>query len=195
MTKARQSSCVSGQNKLAIVAAIAFAAAVIFGAQRIAYAHTPHALPPDIVSQVPGIHPLGHGKREVWGIKVYHATLWVSGHSWTTSEPHAVELEPARTIPASTLIDAAIRGNAQPKPRRRGQASGVGDVNAGVRTKTVKQGDRFVIFCPVSGKTIIYLDNRQKGEVDDTTLCPAIMSIWLHPASSHQELRRALLGQ
>ena len=194
MTKARQSSCVSGQNKLAIVAAIAFAAAVIFGAQRIAYAHTPHALPPDIVSQVPGIHPLGHGKRQVWGMKVYHATLWVSGRSWSASEPHAVELEPARTIPASTLIDAALEE--------------MHDLNLGDEARlqvwrremqeyvpNIKQGDRFVIFCPVSGKTIIYLDNRQKGEVDDTTLCPAIMSIWLHPASSHQELRRALLGQ
>lgn len=195
MTKARQSSCVSGRNQLAIVAAISFAAAVVFGAQRIAYARKPHALPPDIVSQVPGIHPLGHGKREVWGIKVYHATLWVSGHSWTTSEPHAVELEPARTIPAATLIDAALEEmhdlNLGDEARLQVWRRELWEI---VPTK-VKQGDRFVIFCPVSGKTFVYVDNRQKGEVDDTTLCPAIMSIWLHPASSHQELRRALLGQ
>jgi len=194
MTKARRPRCISGSSNLVILAAIAIGAAVVFGYQRIADAHKPRALPPDIVSQAPDIHPLGHGKREVWGFKVYHATLWVCGHSWSASEPHAVELEPARTIPAATLIDAALEE--------------MHDLNLGNKAKlqvwrhemqeivpNVKQGDEFVIFCPVSGKTLVYLDSRQKGEVDDTTLCPAIMSIWLHPASSQQDLRRALLKQ
>jgi hypothetical protein len=194
MTNVRRPPWVSGRNNLALAAAIAFGATVLFGLQRNAYAYKPRALPPAIVSQVPHIHPLGHGKREVWGFKVYHATLWVSGRSWNASDPHAVELEPARTIPAATLIDAALEE--------------MHDLNLGNKARlkvwrremqeivpSVKQGDDFVIFCPVSGKTLVYLDGHQKGEVDDTTLCPAIMSIWLHPASSQQELRRALLSQ
>ena len=140
------------------------------------------------------MHPLGHGKRTVWGLKVYHATLWVSGRGWTPSEPHAVELEAARTIPADTLFDAALEE--------------MHDLNLGNEARfkvwqtemrgmvpTVKQGDELVIFCPVSGKTLVYLDGRERGAVDDTTLCPAIMAIWLHSATSQQELRRKLLRQ
>lgn len=59
----------------------------------------------------------------------------------------------------------------------------------------VRKGDIFVIFCSSGGETLVFLDNRKTGEVQDTSLCPAIMSIWLHPESSKGELRRALLGQ
>jgi len=140
------------------------------------------------------MHPLGHGKRTVWGLKVYHATLWVTGHSWTPSEPHAVELEAARTIPATTLLDAALEEmqdlNLGNQARLKVWRSEMGAI-----VPTVKEGDDLVIFCPVSGKTLVYLDGHERGTVDDTTLCPAIMSIWLHPATSQQELRRKLLRQ
>lgn len=157
-------------------------------------AYKPSPLPPDVVAQAPGIHPLGHGKRKVWGFKVYHATLWVCGRSWSASEPHAVELKPSRTIPANTLIDAALEemrelnlGNESRLQTWRQEMTQL--------VPNVKDGDRFVIFCPTSGKTLVYLDGHRRGEVDDTTRCPAIMGIWLNPASSQQELRRKLLKQ
>jgi hypothetical protein len=194
MMNVHRQSCAYTRNKPALAVAVPLGAAVVFGAQRIAYAHKTGALPPAIVSQVPDMHPLGHGKRTVWGLKVYHATLWVSGHSWTPSEPHAVELEPARTIPAATLLEAALEEmhdlNLGNEARLKVWRSEMGAI-----VPSVKQGDDLVIFCPVSGKTLVYLDGRERGTVDDTTLCPAIMSIWLHPATSQQELRRALLKQ
>jgi hypothetical protein len=38
-------------------------------------------------------------------------------------------------------------------------------------------------------------NGRGQGEADDATLWPAIMNVWLHPASPSKELRKSLLGQ
>lgn len=177
------------RSKLATIFALAAFAAAIAPP---AHAHKLRMLPPEVTSDAPGIHELGRGKRYFWGVKVYHATLWVVGPTWNPAEPHAMELEPGRNIPADSLVDAAL--------------DEMHDLNLGDRAKlqmwagemhrvvpNVKKGDTLVIFCPASGKTFLYLDNRKTGEVDDSSFCPAIMSIWLHPASSQGELRRALL--
>ena len=50
-----------------------------------------------------------------------------------------------------------------------------------------------VVFCPSEAKTEAYYNGRIQGEVDDATLCAAIMNVWLHPASQNQVLRKSLL--
>jgi hypothetical protein len=190
MTTARRLHGISGY----VTRALAFGAIALLGFERIAGAHAPRALPLEIVSQAPGIHPLGHGERKVWGLKIYGATLWVSGRSWSASEPHAVELEPARAISAANLVDAAVDEMRKLSLGDKGRLK-VWRTEMQEIVPNVKRGDCFVIFCPASGKTVVYLDGRQTGEVDDATLCPAIMNIWVHPGSSQQELRRALLKQ
>jgi hypothetical protein len=57
------------------------------------------------------------------------------------------------------------------------------------RTKT--NGE---VFCPSEAKTLAYYNGRIQGEVDDATLCSAIMNVWLHPASQNQALRKSLLA-
>src|SRR5580704_8721453 len=37
--------------------------------------------------------------------------------------------------------------------------------------------------------------NSSTGEVDDPSFCPAVMSVWLHPQTKHQAVRKSLLGQ
>ena len=159
-----------------------------------ASAHKPHALPPEVVSAAPGIHPLGHGRHHIWGFEVYRATLWIVGLKWSAEKPHAMELEPGRTIPADSLVEAALD---QMQDLRLGDAVKLQTWAREMRrlVPDVRKGDIFVIFCSSGGETLVFLDNRKTGEVQDTSLCPAIMSIWLHPESSKGELRRALLGQ
>jgi hypothetical protein len=59
----------------------------------------------------------------------------------------------------------------------------------------VRQGDQVVIFCPDTKRTIAYLNDSSTGEVDDPSFCPAVMSVWLHPQTKHQAVRKSLLGQ
>jgi hypothetical protein len=157
-------------------------------------AHAPGALPPAVISDAPGIHPLGHGKHAVWGITVYSATLWVVGRTWTLKQPHAMELESGRSIPADSLVKAAVD---EMRDLKLGDRTQVQTWSGEMRKvlPNLKKGDKLVIFCPASGKTIVFVDDRETGEVDDTSLCPAVMNIWLHPAASKSDLRRSLLQQ
>ena len=59
----------------------------------------------------------------------------------------------------------------------------------------VQQGDQIVIFCSDTNRTLAYLNDSRTGEVDDPSFCPAIMSVWLHPQTKHQAMRKSLLRQ
>ena len=59
----------------------------------------------------------------------------------------------------------------------------------------VRQGDQIVIFCPDNNRTIGYLNESKTGEINDPSFCPAIMSVWLHPQTKHQSMRKSLLRQ
>lgn len=105
-----------------------------------------------------------------------------------------MELEAGRSIPADSLVEAALDemrdlnlGNRAKVQARTGETHRV--------VPSLKQGDSLVIFCPARGQTLVFLDDRKTGELDDTSFCPAIMSIWLHPASGQGELLRALLNE
>jgi hypothetical protein len=57
----------------------------------------------------------------------------------------------------------------------------------------VRQGDQVVIFCSDTNRTLSYLNNSSTGEIDDPSFCPAVMSVWLHPQTKHQAMRKSLL--
>jgi hypothetical protein len=59
----------------------------------------------------------------------------------------------------------------------------------------VKQGDQVVVFCSPRSQTLVYLNDSRVGAVDDPSFCPAIMSVWLHPGTKHQSIRKSLLRQ
>ena len=151
-------------------------------------------LPAQVVSQAPGMHPFGKGRHSWWGIQMYDATLWIVGPQWSAAETHALDLEPSRVVPADTLVKNAIKEMRELK---------VGDES---KLKTwqaemikvipnVRPGDQVVIFCPDTNRTLIYLNDSSNGEVDDPSFCPAIMSVWLHPQTKHQAMRKSLLRQ
>jgi len=153
---------------------------------------TPKPLPEPVKSQAPGIRPLGRGRETVWGIHVYDATLWVVGDRFTPAEPHALDIEPGKRVSADTLVN-----NAMDEMRRLklGDASQLASWRLEMRRlmPNVNSGDQIVVFCPTDAKTLVYYNGRSHGEVNDATLCPAIMSVWLHPGSK-SSVRKSLLG-
>ena len=58
----------------------------------------------------------------------------------------------------------------------------------------IQPRDQVVIFCSDTNRTIAYLNDSSTSEVEDPSFCPAVMSVWLHPQTKHQEMRKSLLG-
>jgi Chalcone isomerase-like len=154
---------------------------------------TPKPLPAQVQSQAPGIRPLGRGRQTLWGIRVYDATLWVVGDRFTPARPHALDIEPGRSVSADTLVS-----NAMDEMRRLklGDASQLASWRLEIRRliPNVNSGDQVVVFCPSEAKTLAYYNGRIQGEVDDETLCSAIINVWLHPNSQNQAMRKSLLA-
>ena len=158
------------------------------------YAIAARPLPAQVVAQAPGMHPFGKGRHTLWSIRLYDATLWIVGRNWSPAAPHALEIEPGRAVPADTLVKNAI---AEMRDLKVGDESKLRIWQAEMRKiiPNVKQGDQIVIFCSDTNRTAAYLNDSITGEVDDRSFCPAVMSVWLHPQTKHQAMRKSLLRQ
>ena len=154
---------------------------------------TPKPLPAPVQSQAPGIRPLGRGRQTLWGVRVFDATLWVVGDRFTPDQPHALDVEPGRSVSADTLLNNAM---GEMRRLKLGDASQLTSwrLEMGRLIPDVKSGDQVVVFCPSEAKTLAYYNGRIQGEVDDATPCHAIMNVWLHPGSQNQALRKSLLA-
>lgn len=138
------------------------------------------------------MHPFGKGRHSLWGVQMYEATLWIVGPQWSDAEPHAIDIEPNRTVPSDTLVKNAI---AEMRDLKVGDERQLGIWQAEMRKLIpgVRRGDQVVIFCSDSKRTVAYLNDTRSGEVDDPSFCPAVMSVWLHPKTKHQAMRKSLL--
>ncbi len=65
-------------------------------------------LPPVVTNVAPGLHRLGTGRHTIFGMPIFDASLWIVGNQYSSSEPHAVDLEPAVPIPPSKLVGGLI---------------------------------------------------------------------------------------
>jgi len=154
---------------------------------------TPKPLPAQVQVQAPGIRPLGRGRQTLWGVRVYDATLWVVGDRFVSAQPHALDVEPGRSVSADVLVNTAM---GEMRRLNLGDASQLASWSLEMKRliPNVKSGDQIVVFCPSEAKTLAYYNGRIQGEVNDATLCPAIMNVWLHPASQYQAMRKSLLA-
>jgi hypothetical protein len=151
-------------------------------------------LPQQVQSKAPGIHPFGKGRHTLWGVRIYDATLWIVGPQWSPTAPQALDIEPGRDVPADTLIKNAIAHMRDLKVGDEGKLR-VWQGELKTVIPNVRQGDQIVIFCPDTNRTIGYLNESKTGEINDPSFCPAIMSVWLHPQTKHQSMRKSLLRQ
>jgi hypothetical protein len=151
-------------------------------------------LPSQVLSKSPGMRPFGTGRHTLWGIRVYDATLWIVGPQYSADAPHALDIEPGRAVPADTLVNSAI---AHMRDLKVGDERQLGIWQAEMRklVPNLKQGDQIVIFCPDNKRTLAYVNDSSTGAIDDPSFCPAVMSVWLHPQTKHQAMRKSLLRQ
>ena len=149
-------------------------------------------LPQPVLSSAPGLHPFGKGRHSWWGIRMYDATLWIVGPQWSAARPHALDIEPGRDVPADTLVKNAIAEMRELKVGDEGKLR-IWQTELRKIIPNVKEGDQVVIFCTDANRTLAYRNDSSTGEVDDPSFCPAIMSVWLHPQTKHQAMRKSLL--
>jgi hypothetical protein len=138
------------------------------------------------------MHPFGKGRHSWWGVEVYEATLWIAGPQWSATEPHAIDLEPKRAVTSTALVKAAIDEMRNLKVGDERQLK-AWQAEMSQVIPNVKAGDQVVIFCTDANRTLIFLNDSGKGEIDDASFCPAVMSVWLHPQTKHQAMRKSLL--
>jgi len=174
--------------RFALIALMLIAPSVL-----VAQPFTPKPLPEPVKSQAPGIRPLGRGRETLWGIHVLDATLWIVGDRFTPAEPHALDFEPGRKVSAGILVNTAVDEMRRLKLGDEPQLASW-RLEMTRLMPNVKSGDQVVVFCPSATKTLVYYNGGSQGEVDDATLCPAIMNVWLHPASK-SSMRKSLLAQ
>ena len=167
---------------------------VIFALPAVAAVPNPRPLPPPVISQAPGIRPFGKGRHTWWGIQMYDATFWIVGPQWSEAEPHALDLEPSRTVSGDTLVKTAI---SEMRDLKVGNESQLRTWREELKKviPDVRPGDQVIIFCSDARRTLVYLNEARTGEVDDPSFCPAVMSVWLHPQTKHQAVRKSLLRQ
>jgi hypothetical protein len=151
-------------------------------------------LPQQVLSKSPGMRPFGTGRHSWWGMRMYDATLWIVGPQYSAAAPHALDIEPGRAVPSDTLVKNAI---AEMRDLKVGDERQLGIWQAEMRKliPNVKEGDQIVIFCPDTKRTLAYLNDSSTGAIDDPSFCPAVMSVWLHPQTKHQAMRKSLLRQ
>jgi hypothetical protein len=140
------------------------------------------------------MHPFGKGRHSWWGIQMYDATLWIVGVHWSAAAPHALDLEPSRVVSADTLVKTAIGEMRELKVGDEGKLE-TWQAEMKKVIPNVRPGDQIVIFCSDTNRTLVYLNDSSTGEVDDPSFCPALMSVWLHPQTKHQAVRKSLLRQ
>jgi hypothetical protein len=109
---------------------------------------------------------------------MYDATLWIVGPQWSASGPHALDLEPSRAVSADTLVKNAMGEMRDLKVGDESQLK-IWQTEMKKVIPNVRPGD---------------LNDSSTGEVDDQSFCPAVMSVWLHPQTKHQAMRKSLLG-
>jgi hypothetical protein len=128
------------------------------------------------------------------GMTLYEASLWVSGASYSESQPFALMLRYTRNISGSRLTSTTIsemmrmgwRNEAQLELWKRQLAHVFPDVKAGetiVGINLPGQGARFFY----QGKAI--------GEIADADFARAFFAIWLDVETRAPELRKALIGR
>jgi hypothetical protein len=153
---------------------------------------TAYRLPPEVLTMAPGIHRLGTAHHSIFGIRVFAATLWITGPKWSPAKPHALDVQAARTIPPQRMIDKLI-------DEMRDQGSGSEMERSQWETQMMRMlpemehGDQLVVYCTDNQPTLMFFNGTRRGEIDDPKFCSALFQVWLHPATSYSELRRGLL--
>ncbi len=147
-----------------------------------------------IDAAVPQARLAGSGLFSYFGLKIYTAELFVGPRGYAPGAPFALELRYERHLKGKKIAEASAEqmekiGAGSPAQRQAWLSKMTAifpDVAEGARITGVSIPDVGTRF---------YLDGVQIGAIDDPAFSRAFFGIWLDPASTAPDLRKALLRQ
>ena len=147
-----------------------------------------------IDAAVPQARLAGSGMFSYFGLKIYTAELFVGPRGYAPGAPFALELRYERHLKGKKIAEASFDqmekiGAGTPAQRQAWLSKMTAifpDVAEGARITGVSIPDVGTRF---------YLDGVQIGAIDDPAFSRAFFGIWLDPASTAPDLRKALLRQ
>lgn len=151
------------------------------------------ALPESVRALAPRLEVRGMGNVRWFGLLVYHARLWTLPGGWRASDQYALEIRYARSIKGEQLARRSIDEmrhigagtDSQHQQWLQSMQQTFPDVN---------EADQLVGLATPGGATRFFMNGKPIRAVEDPQFGPAFFGIWLSPATSHPDLRRALLG-
>lgn len=162
-----------------------------------AFSQTTSAVPPEVARGLPGGQRLGSTRLRVFGFSVYDATLWVEpGFAAESFERHSMALAltylrdlKGQAIAERSLVEMARGGQFSPAQSQAWLAA------MQASFPDVRSGDRLTgLHSPTRGAEF-WLNGQARPGVADPDFSRLFFGIWLSPATSEPEMRRALLSR
>jgi len=154
------------------------------------------AVPPELMSLVPGARMAGEGRFRYFGLHIYDTRLWRK-EAWTGDDyptrPFGLELVYARELSGTAIAERSIE-----EMRRVGPFS-TEQSDAWLKAMRaafpdVRSGDRLMGVHRPGAPTRFFLNAQPTREVGDAEFARLFFGIWLSSRTSAPALRRALLG-
>jgi len=157
------------------------------------------ALPvwPEVAAHLPGAMLAGQQRLRVWGFEVYDAQLWItpgfraSQYRW---QPLALSLGYLRTLRGPAIAERSLAEMRRQGPISAAQEATWLDAMRATFVDVAAQ-DRLTGLHQPGQPARFWLNGQRLGQVADGEFSSRFFGIWLDPASSQPELRRALLAQ
>lgn len=149
-----------------------------------------HASP---LPQLADYEAVGTATMRYFGFRIYDATLWSPGGTWSAGRPFALELRYARSFDGASIARRSIEEMQSQRPYPKADLARWEQKMRAV-FPDVKEGDRLIgVRIPGLGAAF-YNSTRKLGQIDDEAFADAFFNIWLHPSTRAPELRAKLLG-
>lgn len=146
--------------------------------------------------QLPGSRLQGEATLRFFGLRVYHARLWVLPdfeQAKAMEQPKVLELEYLRDLQGQAIAERSLKEMQRPGPLPEAQAQRW-LVEMQQTFPDVRPGDRISgLHLPGQGARFWH-NGRQTGQIDDPTFARLFFGIWLAPSTSEPEMRQSLLG-
>jgi hypothetical protein len=143
---------------------------------------------------LPDLKPLGKGEMRWFGFKLYDASLWASGGSYSPDGGFALSIRYARSFDGERLAGASIDEIKRLGQRDKSKLARWKDTLTRV-FPDVKEGDVITGVKMLDGSARFFHQGAELPAIEDKELSDAFFAIWLDARTREPGLRARLLAE
>jgi Chalcone isomerase-like len=154
------------------------------------------AMPPEVRALGETAQLQGGTRFRYWGFLAYDIQLWALpafDAQQFTRRPLALSITYARSIALQDLVERSLKEIERQGPIAPTERQAWAQVLTRA-WRDVRPGDRITGVYQPPQRLQFYLNGQPTGTVDEASLAPRFIAIWLGPQTSQPGLREALLG-